>query len=548
MAYVYEATELLMSAHERADDIPLLIAHLGRMGLPALLDKQTPPGGLWGGLSAGWVATLWLAHILSQSEDKQRHVQPWVATHPETLRACLRHDVAPAEVHDLRLRDLLLLLGNDAVWQAFELELNRHLIQTYELEADQVLVQRMENWTWFVQPDGSLHLNQARGWRPGALKLTLLYTALEPLGLPLVTSVASGRFATANAITALIDQTQAAIDRQGVLFLGEQLRELESRAAIHAANGSYLSRVPEADLAADHAGWIGRQAVPLAFGAEGDADQIEGYEWRERVVGSNGGAAWEERRILMRSRAQVETAASELRARLDQARRAVEALNERKRGKRRPRTLPAMHQAVHDILESHQVSGLLTLAYDESVDERTVRRYRGRPTAVRVEREVRVTVAVDEAAVERAVTRLAWQLFVTNLRRTALTPVWLLQSDPAAAPAYERLAGRPVSLTPTVLQRDEQALGLVRLLSIALRALVLLEAAVYRRLASDESDGTYGGERRRVALLAGERLLEAFREIVLIPGRGTRKVMVTPLTPLQRRVLHLLKLDPEIYS
>jgi transposase len=545
MAYVYEATDLLMSAHERADDIPLLIAHMGRMGLPALLDKHTPPGGLWGGLSAGWVATLWLAHILSQSDDKQRHVQPWVATHPETLRACLGHDVVPAEVHDLRLRDLLLLLGNDAMWPAFELELNRHLIAAYELETEQVLVQRMDNWTWFVQPDGTLQLSAARGWRPGALKLTLLHTVLEPLGLPLAISVASGRFASANAMATLVGQTQAAIDRQGVLFLGEQLRESESRAAVHSAHGLYLSRVLEVDLAGDRASWIGRHALPLSFGAGVTADQIEGYEWRERMV-ANGGVPWEERRILMRSRAQVEAATAELRARLAQARQAIESLNERKRGKRRPRTLPAMHQAVHDILESYQVAGLLTLSYDESVDERTVRRYRGRPTAVRVEREVRVTAVIDEPAVEQAVTRLAWQVFVTNMHHTALTPLWLLQSAPVIVPAYERLAGRPVSLTPTTLQREEQALGLVRLLSIALRALVLLEAAVYRRLA-DDTDGANGGERRRIALLAGERLLEAFREITLIPGRGTRKGMITPLTPLQRRVLHLLRLAPEIY-
>ena len=49
--------------------------------------------------------------------------------------------------------------------------------------------------------------------------------------------------------------------------------------------------------------------------------------------------------------------------------------------------------------------------------------------------------------------------------------------------AMGRLKGRPLSLTPMYLERDDHATGLIRLLSIGLRALTLLEFGVRRRLA-----------------------------------------------------------------
>ena len=47
--------------------------------------------------------------------------------------------------------------------------------------------------------------------------------------------------------------------------------------------------------------------------------------------------------------------------------------------------------------------------------------------------------------------------------------------------------GRPLSLTPMYVQRDDHATGLIRLLSIALRVLTLVEFVVRRQLAAEEA-------------------------------------------------------------
>jgi transposase len=52
---------------ERIDDFVLLLALMQQMDLPAISDRQLPRHWLQQGLSWGWTATIWLAHILSAS-------------------------------------------------------------------------------------------------------------------------------------------------------------------------------------------------------------------------------------------------------------------------------------------------------------------------------------------------------------------------------------------------------------------------------------------------------------------------------------------------
>ena len=68
------------------------------------------------------------------------------------------------------------------------------------------------------------------------------------------------------------------------------------------------------------------------------------------------------------------------------------------------------------------------------------------------------------------------------------------------------------------VQRDDHATGLIRLLSIALRVLTLLEFVVRRSLAAQESPlaGLYAGNpKRETARPTAERLLEAFGDMTL---------------------------------
>jgi len=82
------------------------------------------------------------------------------------------------------------------------------------------------------------------------------------------------------------------------------------------------------------------------------------------------------------------------------------------------------------------------------------------------------------------------------------------------------------------VERDDHATGLVRLLTIALRVLTLLEFVVRRRLAESGS------------------LLEAFDEITLTRVANTVPIVrhLTSLSPLQLCILALLDLPPRVYT
>ncbi|MBC7252053.1 MAG: transposase [Anaerolineae bacterium] len=169
---------------------------------------------------------------------------------------------------------------------------------------------------------------------------------------------------------------------------------------------------------------------------------------------------------------------------------------------------------------------------------------------------MQATVEVDEAAVEEAVRRLGWRVYATNApqERLSLTQAVLAyRSEYIIERAFGRLKGKPLSLSPMYLQRDDHATGLIRLLSIGLRVLALVEFVVRRRLTADGGwlAGLYAGNpKRATARPTAELLLEAFKEITLTiiqEGERTHRHL-TPLTQVQQRILELLDFPSTIYT
>src|SRR5437667_3354533 len=131
-------------------------------------------------------------------------------------------------------------------------------------------------------------------------------------------------------------------------------------------------------------------------------------------------------------------------------------------------------------------------------------------------------------------------------------PCWPTATSIWWSATLGRLKGHPLSLSPMYVERDDHATGLVRLLSIALRVLTLMEFVVRRQLAQESTAlaGLYAGNPKRATTYpTTERLLEAFQEITLtsiIEPHQTRRHL-TALSALQQRVLALLEFTPTMY-
>jgi transposase len=266
--------------------------------------------------------------------------------------------------------------------------------------------------------------------------------------------------------------------------------------------------------------------------------------------------SWTERRLVVRSLRHAKAAEAALRTRGAQAQAQVEAWNQRGRGRKRFEEIDELRQAATSIVQRHQVEACLWLRYEHQATSRPVRAYRNREAGIKVERQATVAGRVDKDRLERAVSRVGWRIYGTHQVREQLSleqAVLAYRSESLVERSLGRLKGRPLSLTPMYVQRDDHATGLMRLLSIARRVLTLMEFVGRRQLAleQEESGGLYAGKpTRKTARPTAARLLEAFQErtltVIALPQQTMRHV--TPLSSVQLRILEILDFASEVYT
>ena len=207
-------------------------------------------------------------------------------------------------------------------------------------------------------------------------------------------------------------------------------------------------------------------------------------------------------------------------------------------------------------MQRYGVEALLWLRSIQHVTPCAVRAYRDRAARVKEDRHATVEVRVDESALSAAVQRLGWRVYGTNQPQEQWS---LAHAVLASRSAYlversvGRLKGRPLALTPMSVQRDDHATGLLRVVSMALRVLTLVEFVGRRRLAAEGStlaELYAGNPKRETARPTAARLLEAFRDITLTIMEGPQQTSRhwSPLSPLQQRILEVLGFSSAVYT
>ena len=554
---------------ERVDDLPLLLTQMERMGIACLLDAHFPTHGNREGLSLGSVTTVWLTHLLSQADHRMNRVQPWAERRLEALRGCSEAALQVRDLGDDRLADILRHLSDDERWRAFEQELTGQLVRVYDLRSTCV---RLDSTTassyGAVSEDGLLQWGYSKDHRPDLPQLKVMLATLDPLGMPLATEVHSGERADDPLYLPAIARVRACLNTPGLLYVGDcKMAALDTRARIQAAGDYYLCplsalQVP-ADVLAQQLAALRASGEPLTkverTGADGQIHCIaQGYELIETLTTQIDGVpcTWAERRLLVRSEAAAQAAVRALQTRLKQAQMALAELTVRRQGKPVLSDQAAVEQAVADTVAHFRVEGLLAVTVSEQVSEQSVRAYRDRPATVRTSRQFTISSEVEPDALASAIEQLGWRVYATNQAADGLAlplAVEAYRDEYLVERNFGRLKGHPLSLSPMYVERDDHATGLVRLLSLALRVLTLLEFVLRRQLAQEGAAlaGLYAGNPKRATTHpTTERLLEAFQEITLtlvIELHQTRR-HVTALSPLQQRVLALLGFTPTIYT
>ncbi len=525
--------ETLNIETERVDDIPLLIAQMQRMNLAELLDKHFPTNGNREGLSLGWVSVVWLTHILSQADHRMNRVQEWATRQMETLQGC-GSSLSPHDLTDDRLADVLRYLSHDAHWQAFEQELMGQLLRVYDLQAQCVRIDTTTASSYAdVNEQGLLQLGTSLDHRPDLPQLKVVLASLDPLGMPLATEVLSGEHADDPVYLPIIAHVRDGLQQNGLLYVGDcKMAALPTRASIQAQRDYYLCPLSAVQVSPA----LLQQEVETQRAQGAHLVQVErvdeqgkipciaqGYETVQQLSVQVDGElqTWKERRLLIQSMAATHAAQVSLQERLQKAQRAVQELTARRQGKARLTQRSAVEEAIKEILARFRVEGLLRVQVQEHVQERPVRAYRGHLSGVRQEVTFTISSEQEGAAVAQAMSQLGWRTYATNHLTGQLTleqAVEAYRDEYLVERNFARLKGRPLSLAPLYVQRDDHRVGLVRLLTLALRVMTLLEGVVRQRLREQQMElaGLFAGNpKRRTSLPTTERLLEAFSEVTL---------------------------------
>jgi transposase len=550
--------------NERVDDIPLLLAQLCELRVSELLNECCPTHGNWDGWSLGHLVAVWLTFMMSESNHRLSQLQPWAAGRLQTLRAALGVDLVETDFTDDRLAQALDYLSAHEGWQQFEDGLNRHLLRIYDLNGETV---RLDSTTaksyGEVTAEGLLRFGHSKEHRPDLPQLKINVSTLDPLGLPLTATIVSGEKAEDPLYVPEVERVRETWQRRGLLYVGDsQMAALETRLHLAAGGDYYLCPLPATQVAPAQlaevlarvlSGELKPGAIKRRNDETGRLEKIaEGYEYTVSSEAEHEGrrVQYEERRLVVCSLQLARAQKKGLAQRVKKAAAEIKRLNQKQRGKPRPKTEAEWQAAVEKMLRKYRVVGLLEVTSQGERSARPVRAYKDHPATVRVAEEWRVRVTINRAALEPAQAVLGWRVYATNapVEKLSLTQAGLAyRGSPVIERGFRRLKG-PLSLTPLYLTTTARLTGRVRVLLIGLRVLGLIEYKARRALAergAQIAGLTKGLPKKATARPTTEARLRVFEGIPLISIGG--QWYLTPLNALPTRILELLGFSSEIY-
>lgn len=554
---------------ERVDDIPLLLAQLERMGVQELLDEHFPTHGNWQGLSLGQVAIVWLSHILSQADHRMNQVQSWAEQRIESLGTLVEREIRALDFSDDRLESVVFNLSKDEAWNSFEQDLSQRQLQVYDLKAERIRLDSTSvSGYWDENKEGLFRYGHSKDHRPDLPQMKLMMATLDPLGLPIASEIVAGNSADDPLYEPAIAEVRKTLSQRGMLYVGDcKMGSIGTRYFIQAGGDYYLCPLSKTQVKAEElAKYIsaikeeGIELEDISYDyANGKRVVIaKGYEQTYYCSLKQGETekVWSERRLIVYSIAHGQSQKQALQDRIDKTTHQLELLNQNRPGKKPFKDLQEFIQAADEIITKNRVQSLFDLRFTENIEQIHQRKYKERPAGIIEKRTFQLTYTIKSDRVEQQMELLGWRVYATNHPKQQLSladAVVAYRQEYLIEHCFGRLKGQPLSLRPMFLQREDHIKGLMRLLSIGLKLLTLVEFQVKRALEVDKSklDGIYAGNpRRATAQPTTERLLANFKEItiVLIAVGAEIYTELTTLNSLQQRILQLLNFPSDIYT
>ena len=559
---------------ERVDDIPLIFHWLMKMGVAELIDRIWPTHGNWKGLSYGQLAVLFITYVVHSLNHRLSGMEAWLVSHQRLLEQLTGWSLERTEVTDDRLGILLSELGSDAERiAAYQAEQGQYLIRAYELPTE---VARYDTTSFNVyhapeeaETKGLLAFGHSKDKRPDLLQFKQGLGTLDPAGVPIFTETVNGNKADDPLYLGAWRTMGQTLGRKDFLLVADcKAAAIETRATIAQEGGWYLLPVPLTGKTPEAlAAWIRQPpAAPRDIVLEAmDSDSDEGkrigigFEVEKTVTGELGQQTyqWKERWLVIRSDNHAKRQKKQLIKRLETAEKDVKKLYP-KAGE----GAEELAARAAKVIENHGVSDFLSVSINERIDYRKRYLKRGRPGPTspyerQAIHEYQCRSQRQEEAIKAQCDLLGWRIYVTNTpaeRMSLEQSLKYYRDEWTVERGFHRFKQGCLPVLPLFIRLPERIKGLMLLLFIALQVLTLMEFVVRRELAENQeklAGLVPGNPKMTTARPTAERLLSQFKELhLLIEYKGSEITgrLVERLSPLQEKILTLLKVPRELYN
>lgn len=547
-------TDIFSVINERIDDVPLIIEICKQMKLDDLIEECLPTHGLQQGLNNGKLTVGWLAYMISQGDHRLNSVRDWAGKIPSALSSMLGSPIRDVEFSDDRLGNLLDRFSEDQSWEEIENKLWKNVVEIYELPLDEI---RLDGTTVCghheVTEDGIMQYGASKDHRPDLPQLKIMAASTDP-GIIIRWHVASGEQNDDILYMPLIERVRKVICLPNRLYVGDcKMSSYFIRGSVHSNGDYYLAPLQLGtekirkyfnDLV--DAIVTGSQCAELIYNSNNEYI-VAGYEVlrKQETILNDQKIEWEERVFVYRSKSFAESEINKLEKRISKAEKAIIDLTPPlKRGKKQIKDEIIFQKKLQDVIEKHQVQGLFEIKFKKEENKGS-------------ERFLITHVVRKEVDIERLKQKCGWRLMATNspLQRLSFMKAILLYRGQSTLENNYRALKSHLGISPLHVRKEGRIKGLSRLLSIALRLIMLIQFRIRESLASS-GDVIKGLEKGKPNSTTNkpttQSILKRFvREQVTISKITLDKRSHYHITSLHEELLKILKhlkVPPEIYQ
>ena len=389
---------------------------------------------------------------------------------------------------------------------------------------------------------------------------------LDPAGMPLVSSTLPGNGADDPIYVGVWEKLAAVIGHTAFVYVADcKAASHQNRARIAQAGGIYCFPLPETGQVPQLLqSWVlnpptALEPIRLPHHAPEDPPIGVGFEMELGKLwqGPDNPSAfhWSERYLLIHSYALAERQIQALTKRLEKAEAALTKLSAKLIEDR-----CKLQNQAQAILKRYRVQKFFSFEFDSlgitdtkhSGHNKASKRAK-KITEPTVKKHFFLNFHRQEQNIQTAIQLAGWRIYVTNAQAEQLPlaqAVAYYRDQWQTEHGFHRFKRGQLPALPIYFQNQDRIVGLMFLLTIALRVFTLMEFVVRRNLQTLNSklSGLYeGNPRRATERPSAEQMLRAFRNITLyhLPNGASE---ITPLNSLQQRILALMNIPEAIYD